>query len=430
MELIKNPNRLEWVRLTERPVERQPGVKESVEQIIRTVREQGDEALFRYTKKFDRVALDTFEVSNGAIQSAEQQVDDALKAAIQHAKNNIEIFHQSQLRDEPPVETTRGVTCWRKNVPIGKVGLYVPAGSAPLFSTVLMLGIPAQISGCNEVILCTPPQADGQVDPVILYVAQLVGIDQIYKVGGAQAIGAMAVGTVTIPAVDKIFGPGNPYVTEAKKMAQQQGVAIDMPAGPSELLVVADKSSNPTFVAADLLSQAEHGPDSQVVLLSDDESVLEQTTTEIQKQVDGLPRKKIASQALEQSVAILMDSLDTCMEFSNRYAPEHLVIASDEYSKLAEQVVNAGSVFMGHYSPESAGDYASGTNHTLPTNGFAKSYSGVSVDSFMKKVTFQQITPEGLQQIGPTVERMAAGEQLMAHKNAVSVRLKEMNNKN
>lgn len=423
MELIKNPNRLEWARLMERPVERQPGVKKSVEQINRTVCEQGDEALFRYTKKFDRVALDTFEVSNGAIQLAEQQVDDALKAAIQRAKSNIETFHQSQLREELPVETTRGVTCWRKNVPIEKVGLYVPAGSAPLFSTVLMLGIPAQIADCNEVVLCTPPQANGQVDPTILFTANLVGIDKIYKIGGSQAIAAMAVGTSTVPAVNKIFGPGNSYVTEAKKIAQQQGVAIDMPAGPSELLVMADKSSNPAFVAADLLSQAEHGPDSQVVVVGDDESVLERIIAEIQKQLDSLPRKEIAEKALDNSLVISMNSLDMCMEFSNKYAPEHLIIACDESEKLSNQVINAGSVFLGHYSPESAGDYASGTNHTLPTNGFTKSYSGVSVDSFIKKITFQQITPEGLQQIGPTVEQMAAGEQLVAHKNAVSIRL-------
>jgi histidinol dehydrogenase len=357
---------------------------------------------------------------------AEASVSDELKGAIQLAKVNIEKFQKAQINEESKLETTAGVTCWRKSVPIEKVGLYIPGGSAPLFSTVLMLGIPAQIAGCKEVVLCTPCDEKGKVNPAVLYTANLIGIDQIFKIGGAQAIAAMAFGTIEVPAVYKIFGPGNQYVTKAKELVQTRGVAIDMPAGPSELLVVADESCVPAFVAADLLSQAEHGEDSQVVLLSNAEKVIQDVIEEIELQTKELPRKGIVRKALRNSRFILCPTIDYCMKVSNQYAPEHLILAVENATEISGKVTSAGSVFIGNYSCESAGDYASGTNHTLPTNGFANSYSGVSLDSFLKKITFQKITQEGIQNIGQSIELMAEAEELMDHKNAVSFRLKSL----
>jgi histidinol dehydrogenase len=414
--------------LVSRPVKNKAGLNNTIRSIISNVKQRGDEALLKYTKELDGVSLETFKVSHREIKDAKNDVDDELKSAIQLAKSNISTFHKSQLTEEKAVETMKGVRCWRKSVPIEKVGLYIPAGSAPLFSTVLMLGIPAKLAGCKEIVLCTPPQKNRQIDPAILYTADLVGISTIYKVGGAQAIAAMAYGTETIPKVYKIFGPGNSYVTKAKEFVQQSGVAIDMPAGPSELLIIADDTCNPKFVASDLLSQAEHGTDSQVVLLSNCEEVIGKVIAEVKKQLDCLPRKEIAKKALENSFAVILNSVTECMDFSNCYAPEHLIIAVNERRKIIAKITNAGSVFIGNYSCEGVGDYASGTNHTLPTNGFAKSYSGVSVDSFMKKITFQEITAEGIQNVGPAVERMAEAEGLFAHKNAITLRLKEIRN--
>jgi histidinol dehydrogenase len=350
-----------------------------------------------------------------------------LKKAIALAKSNIEIFHSVQIKEDIPIETSTGVKCWRKSVPIEKVGLYVPGGSAPLFSTVLMLGIPAKIAGCKEIILCMPPDKNGDVNPVTLYIANLVGITNIFKIGGAQAIAAMAFGTETIPKVMKIFGPGNQYVTKAKEFVTMTGTAIDMPAGPSEVLVIADSMANPQFVASDLLSQAEHGADSQVIMLTDCESLTKEVAAAIETQLKELPREQIASNALDNSMMIVLKSLDDCMEFSNMYAPEHLILNTVNYSELSKKILSAGSVFLGGFSCESAGDYASGTNHTLPTNGFAKSYSGVSTDSFCKTISFQEITSEGLTVIGPAIETMAEAESLIAHKNAVSIRLKSFN---
>lgn len=426
MKTINYPAISEWKQFTSRPVTNMTDLNSTVRNIISSVKQKGDEALAKYTRELDGVSLNDMTVSAAAIENAKNELDEELKSAIRLAISNITKFHRSQLAEEQAVETTNGVRCWRKSVPIEKVGLYIPGGSAPLFSTVLMLGIPAKLAGCKEVILCTPPKKDGQIDPAILYAAELVGISTIYKAGGAQAIAAMAFGTESISGVYKIFGPGNAYVTKAKELVQQEGVAIDMPAGPSELLIIADATSTPAFVAADLLSQAEHGADSQVVLLSTNEGIIEQVNAEIKEQLVHLPRKEIAEKALEHSFAILLNSLKECMEFSNCYAPEHLIIAVDDTQKMINTITNAGSVFIGHYSCESAGDYASGTNHTLPTNGFARSYSGVSVDSFMKKITFQEITAEGIQNIGPAVERMAEAEGLSGHKNAVKIRLKNL----
>ena len=368
------------------------------------------------------------DVSDIEIELANNIVSKELKSAINVAKQNIEKFHAAQKEKKEIVESTRGVKCWRKSVGIEKVGLYIPGGSAPLFSTILMLGIPAKLAGCKEVILCTPPDKKGEINPAILYTANLTGITKIFKVGGAQAIAAMAFGTETIPRVNKIFGPGNQFVTKAKELVQQRGVAIDMPAGPSEVLIIADETSKPEFIAADLLSQAEHGADSQVVLLSDNRLMIDQSISEVEKQVDQLPGKSIASEALKNSMAILLSNIDECIEFSNMYAPEHLIIASEEASYYTDKIINAGSVFLGKYSCESAGDYASGTNHTLPTNGHAKSYSGVSLDSFVKKITFQKLSKEGLKTLGPAIEVMAEAEGLYGHKNAVTIRLKSISN--
>jgi histidinol dehydrogenase len=387
-----------------------------------------DSALLKYSEKFDKVVLESIEVTQSEIEFTNNQINQDLKDAINLAKQNIEVFHASQKEEKKIIETTKGVKCWRQSVGIEKVGLYIPGGTAPLFSTILMLGIPAKLAGCKEIILCTPPNKEGNINPAILYTANLIGINKIYKVGGAQAVAAMAYGTETIPQVYKIFGPGNQFVTKAKELIQQEGVAIDMPAGPSEVLVIADKMSNAEFIAADLLSQAEHGADSQVILLSDDDEIIKKTNSELEKQLKQLPRQEIATEALKISRSILLNSIDECVEFSNLYAPEHLIFATNNASDYINKIINAGSVFLGKYSCESAGDYASGTNHTLPTNGYAKSYSGVSLDSFVKKITFQNLDKEGIKTIGPAIELMAEAEELIAHKNAVTVRLKSINN--
>lgn len=428
MKTYKNPNQKKWAELIKRPVINQLQLSKTVEEIVQDVSDNGDEALFKYTQRFDGVTLSKLEVREKEIENSIAQTPQSLKAAINIAYNNIKVFHMAQQRSEATVETMPGVRCWRKSVAIEKVGLYIPGGTAPLFSTILMLGIPAQIAGCKEIVLCTPPNKNKTIDPVILYTAKLVGITKIYTVGGAQAIAAMACGTESIPQVYKIFGPGNQYVTNAKECIQQRGVAIDMPAGPSELLVIADDTCNPAFVASDLLSQAEHGTDSQVVLLSDSEKIIEACLREVVQQTEQLERKKTAIEALKNSKAISLESMQQCIEFSNRYGPEHLIIASKEANELSEEVVNAGSVFLGNYSCESAGDYASGTNHTLPTNGYAKNYSGVSLDSFVKKITYQEINKQGIQNLGKTIEIMAEAEKLTAHKNAVTLRLKDIEN--
>ena len=399
-----------------------------VQQVFTEIKQNGDAAVAKYTQLFDGVSLSSFEVTAEEMQDATAVVPDELKLAIQLAKGNIEKFHAAQNEERQIIETMQGVTCWRESRAIEKVGIYIPGGSAPLFSTVLMLAVPAAIAGCTEIVLCTPPDKQGKINPVILYTAQLAGVSKIYKVGGIQAIGAMAFGTQSIPKVDKIFGPGNQYVTAAKQAAFAAGVAIDLPAGPSELLVIADTTANAAFVAADLLSQAEHGGDSQVVLVTTNEDFGNSVLAEINAQVAALPREGVAQKALDHSRIIVLPDTSNCIEFSNGYAPEHLIIATADADALAEKVTNAGSVFIGNYSCESAGDYASGTNHTLPTNGYARSYSGVSLDSFVKKITFQKITAQGLQNIGPAIEAMAAAEQLQAHKNAVTIRLKSLQN--
>lgn len=422
------PNNESWFSLCERPSFEQNQLEQTVQEVIENVRQNGDKALGNYSLKFDGIELDQFLVSENELIIASKNVSDELKNAIQLAKSNIEKFQLSQVEESKVIETSKGVSCWRKSVGIEKVGLYIPGGTAPLFSTILMLGIPAKIAGCKEIVLCTPPQKDGSINPAILYTAQLVGITKVYKVGGAQAIAAMAFGTTQIPQVYKIFGPGNQYVTKAKELIQREGIAIDMPAGPSEVLVIADESCNPAFVAADLLSQAEHGVDSQVILLSDSIEVINQTMVELKKQMNELPRKDIAEKALENSRTVQLNSIEECIEFSNIYAPEHLIIASEVAENYVDKIINAGSVFLGNYSCESAGDYASGTNHTLPTNGYARNYSGVSVDSFVRKITFQSLTKEGIAEIGPSIELMAEAEELFAHKNAVTLRLKSLQN--
>ncbi len=426
MKTYIKPNKEQWTELTQRPVINQEQLTQAVSSIITDVKQNGDNALIKYASLFDGVELSSLTVSKVEIENAKEQVSTELKEAIQQAYNNIFTFHKAQQVTEEVVETTPGVKCWRKSVAIEKVGLYIPGGSAPLFSTILMLGIPAQIAGCKEMVLCTPPNKNQEINPAILYTADLVGITKIYKAGGAQAVAAMAYGTETIPQVYKIFGPGNQYVTKAKELVQQAGVAIDMPAGPSEVLVIADNTCNPSFVAADLLSQAEHGADSQVILLSDNEKVVEDCLAEINQQVEALPRKETALKALNNSKAIVLNSIDECVELSNSYAPEHLIIASENFNQIVNTITNAGSVFLGNYSCESAGDYASGTNHTLPTNGFAKNYSGVSLDSFVKKITYQELSKEGINNIGKAIEIMAEAEELMAHKNAVTVRINSL----
>lgn len=423
MKIYKNIDKKSWQSYLRRPAIDYTKLEEAVSKIILEVRFSGDKALFEFTKKFDKVDLDNIRVEQNEIDNAENLLDEDLKQAILLAAANIEKFHRSQLTDEAVIETMPGVKCWRKAVPIEKVGLYIPGGTAPLFSTVLMLGIPARIAGCKEIILCSPCGKDKKLHPSILYAAKLIGINKIYKIGGAQAIAAMAFGTQTISAVQKIFGPGNQYVTMAKMLVSMSGVAIDMPAGPSEVMVVADETAKPEFVAADLLSQAEHGKDSQVILLSLSEDLVTKTLDEVNKQLEQLPRKNIAKKALEHSKAFVHSTEDELIEMMNEYAPEHLILSVKDYEKWIDKIENAGSVFLGNYTPESAGDYASGTNHTLPTNGFAKAFSGVSTESYMKKITFQEITPEGLKNIGKTIEIMAQTEDLEAHKNAVTIRL-------
>ncbi len=428
IRIIKNPVAKQWNSICERVTFSENSLQESVTAILEDVKVNKDNALVKYAELFDKVKITSFKVTEEELTEAKVLVSNELKEAIQLAKSNIEVFHSSQKEVENKIETARGVICWRRSVAIEKVGLYIPGGTAPLFSTILMLGVPANIAGCKEIILCTPPNKEGKVNPAILYTAQLVGITKIFKVGGAQAIGAMTFGTETIPNVYKILGPGNQYVTKAKELIQQQGVSIDMPAGPSEVLVIADKSSNPTFIAADLLSQAEHGVDSQVVLVSTEEEVIRLVNKELESQLNFLERKEIASKALKNSFSVLLNSKEECIQFSNTYAPEHLIIASENAPDFINGITNAGSVFLGNYSCESAGDYASGTNHTLPTNGYAKNYSGVSLDSFVKKITFQEVTREGIITIGNAIEIMAEAEGLQAHKNAVTVRLKEISN--
>ena len=423
MQIIRYPDRKEWESLLKRPAIDASGLEEKVEKILKSVRKKGDKALRKYTAKFDAVEVDDLLVSHQEIEEAVGSLAPELKEAIQLAAANIEMFHRSQVQAPEWIVTMPGIMCSRKSVAIEKVGLYIPGGSAPLFSTVLMLGVPARLAKCNEIVLCTPPGEGGMIHPAILFAAQHVGIKKIFKVGGVQAIAAMAFGTETIPAVYKIFGPGNQFVTCAKQMVQKYGIAIDMPAGPSEVAIYADEYADPAFIAADLLSQAEHGSDSQVLLVSDDEICVENVQFEIQKQLTELPRKDIAIRALANSKAIVITGEEQAMELLNLYAPEHLILACNNADEMAEKVINAGSVFIGQYSPESVGDYASGTNHTLPTNGYARAHSGVSVDSFVKKITYQKLSREGLEQIGKTVEIMAEAEGLLAHKNAVSIRL-------
>ena len=426
MKRYNKPSKSTWKTICKRPEINSADLSSIVNGILENVKINGDSAIRLYAEKFDGVSLKNFLTSEQEISVSKKQVNQELKSAIQLAKKNIECFHKGQKESINRIETSDGVECWRESRAIEKVGLYIPGGTAPLFSTVLMLGIPAKLAGCAEIVLCTPPAKDGSVNPAILYTADLIGINKIYKVGGAQAISAMAFGTESIPKVYKIFGPGNQYVTKAKELVQQTGTAIDMPAGPSEVLVIADTTCKPSFVAADLLSQAEHGADSQVILLSPSDDVIDKVLNEIDSQINELPRKEVAKLALKQSRAIQCASIEECVELSNYYAPEHLIIASEKAENLLGQIQNAGSVFVGNYSCESAGDYASGTNHTLPTNGYARNYSGVSLDSFIRKITFQRLTEKGIQNIGPSIECMAEAEELFAHKNAVSLRLKSI----
>lgn len=428
MKTVIRPEKDEWGSLCQRPSLKKNYLEDKVRDILIRVRTEKDKALYSYSEKFDGVNPGNLKVSADELREAEQLVPEEIKQAINIARENIDKFHRSQLFTEAPVETSSGVRCWRKSVPIEKTGLYIPGGSAPLFSTVLMLGIPAKLAGCKEIIICSPPGKDGKINPFILYTAQLIGIRDIYKAGGAQAIAAMAYGTETIPRVYKIFGPGNQFVTKAKELVQQDGIAIDMPAGPSEVLIISDGRANPEFIAADLISQAEHGADSQVIFLTDSGEMIEKVKLQIENQLLTLPRLEIASGALENSKLILFNSLDDCISFSNSYAPEHLIINTSDANRLGEKVINAGSVFLGSYSCESAGDYASGTNHTLPTNGYARNYSGVSIESFLKKISFQELTAEGIMNLGPAIEIMAEAEQLNGHKNAVSIRLKSLKN--
>lgn len=428
MKTYINPNPKEWGDLSQRKTLALTDLSETVKGIFSDVQKNGDKAVSKYTHIFDGVTITDFSVSNEEMQNANTLVSEDLKNAIQEAAKNIKQFHTSQKEIATKVETTSGVYCWRENRAIETIGIYIPGGTAPLFSTVLMLAIPAQIAGCQNIILCSPPNKKGEIDSAILYAAQLTGVTSIYKIGGIQAIAALTFGTETVPKVSKLFGPGNQYVTAAKQYAQQQGIAIDMPAGPSELLVIADDTCDADFVASDLLSQAEHGEDSQVILVANSIEIIEKVKIAIGVQKAKLPRIAIIEKALENSRALVLNSIDEAIKFSNYYAPEHLILAIDDAENKLVKIENAGSVFIGNYSCESVGDYASGTNHTLPTNGFAKNYSGVSLDSFVKKITFQKITATGIQNLGKTIEIMAAAEQLEAHKNAVSIRLKKIQN--
>ena len=426
MKIYINPAKNKWTEIIQRPQINNAALKNIVSEILLSVKQNGDEAIKKYSLQFDGVELNDLKVSDEEIKAALLVVDNELKNAIQLAKENIEKFHRSQKEEVKIIETSAGVMCWRRSVAIDKVGLYIPGGTAPLFSTLLMLGIPAVLADCREIIVCTPADKNGKVNPVILYAAHLLGLKNIYKIGGVQAIAAMAYGTESIPSVYKIFGPGNQYVTTAKQIISSEGIAIDMPAGPSEVAVYADESCNPTFVASDLLSQAEHGNDSQVLLVAASLQIVDNVKKEIDLQLKLLSRKEKIEKSLNNSRFVIMENINDAFDLLNEYAPEHLIIASDNAELLSEKVINAGSVFLGHYSPESAGDYASGTNHTLPTNGYAKAYSGVSLDSFVKKITFQKLSKEGLKNIGNAVEVMAVAEGLDAHKNAVLMRFKNL----
>ncbi len=422
MKIINNPPRSQWPSLCERPQIELDFLDGSVKNILNRVRKSGDEALKELTLQFDKVAIKELQVTTKEIETAVTAIPTSLKSAILSAAKNIETFHSAQKRAVEKIETMPGVICWRKATPIQKVGIYIPGGSAPLFSTVLMLAVPARLASCEEVILCTPPDKDGNINPAILFTAHLTGVKKIFKVGGAQAIAAMAFGTETIPSVSKIFGPGNQYVTKAKQLISQEGIAIDMPAGPSEVLVIADSNATPAFVAADLVSQAEHGADSQVVLVTTSSELVASVAAEIKKQLVDLPRKEIAEQALSNSLSLKFDSQTDILDFVNEFAPEHLIINTTDFEQVVDKIANAGSIFLGQYTPEAAGDYASGTNHTLPTNGFAKAFGGVSLESFTKYITIQHITKAGLQILGPIVEEMAEAEQLKGHAQAVRVR--------
>ena len=423
IKVYKEPQLQDWPSLLARPEYDASPLQAKVREILLAVKQRGDEAVTEYTLAFDKIAISNFKLSASAFEAAEKELTPSLKTAIQLAKVNIEVFHQAQIQKEERIETMPGVWCWRKAVGIEKVGIYIPGGSAPLFSTVLMLGIPAKLAGCKEIILCTPPNDQGAIDPAIIYAASLVGVTAIYTMGGVQAIGALAYGTKSVPKVHKIFGPGNQYVTAAKQMIQQEGVAIDMPAGPSEVCVYADETSIASFVAADLLSQAEHGADSQVLFIASTIELVEEVQKEIEMQLTLLPRKDLAKKALENSKAVVLSTIEDAIAMINEYAPEHLILSINNAAQIAEKIMNAGSIFIGNFSPESVGDYASGTNHTLPTNGFAKAYSGVSMDSFVKKITFQQLTERGLENIAPTVIEMATAEGLQAHSKAVELRM-------
>ncbi len=427
MKTIKYPKQSEWQEILKRPAMNVDSLENIVSGVLNDIKTNGDAAVKKYTLQFDKINVDNLLVTESEFTDAEKNVSAELKAAIQLAKANIEKFHIAQKEEVKVIETIEGVKCWRKSVAIEKVGLYIPGGSAPLFSTILMLGVPAQLAGCKEIILCTPPNGqDAKINAAILYTAKLIGITKVFKIGGVQAIGAMAYGTESVPKVYKIFGPGNQYVTCAKQLINKSGVAIDMPAGPSEVAVLADETCIPAFVAADLLSQAEHGADSQVILVSENEKVITDVQIELQKQLELLPRKELAAKALNNSTAILVKNNNEAIDLLNEYAPEHLIIACKNDEELAQKVINAGSVFLGNYSCESAGDYASGTNHTLPTNGYAKAYSGVSLDSFVKKITFQKLSKTGIQNIGKAIELMAEAEGLDAHKNAVTIRVQSL----
>ncbi len=426
MTTYEYPDRNTWASITERPHLDISQLTNTVKEVLDDVRQNGDSAVKKYEEKFDHAILQSLQVSEEELAEAENLVDDKLKNALEQAHDNIEKFHKAQLFEGKKVETCKGVVCWQKSVPIQKVGLYIPGGTAPLFSTVLMLATPAKIAGCEEIVLCTPPNREGKVNPAILVAARIAGVDKIYKAGGVQAIGAMAYGTETVPKVSKIFGPGNQYVMAAKQQVSLHDVAIDMPAGPSEVCVIADETSIPQFVAADLLSQAEHGTDSQVLLITTSKTLLEDVKKELSVQLEQLPRKEIAEKSLDSSRLVLVHTTGEAMNLSNEYAPEHLIICTKDYESLADKVINAGSVFLGNYACESAGDYASGTNHTLPTHGYALAYSGVNLDSYNRKVTFQHITEEGIRSIGTTVELMADNESLHAHRNAMTVRIKSL----
>lgn len=425
MKVFRNPDRKKWPAILARPVQDFRSLFPQVREILDEVKDRGDKALLEYTEKFDKVSLVNIEVDQDEIMTAADKINKVLKQAIHVAAGNIEKFHSAQKFITRRIEVQAGVICWQKSVPIEKIGLYVPGGTAPLFSTVLMLAVPARIAGCSEIILCTPPDRTGRIDPAILYAAKITGVTKIFRLGGIQAIGAMAYGTESVPMVYKIFGPGNRYVTAAKQIIAQGEAAIDLPAGPSEVAVIADSTAIPAFVASDLLSQAEHGADSQVILVTNHEKTLEDIRKELGKQLPLLPRKEFAARALENSRIILLNNMDEIIEMINEYAPEHLIISTQDAEEIAEKIKNAGSVFIGNYTPESAGDYASGTNHTLPTYGYAKAYNGVNLDDYVKKITFQKITREGLEHIGPVIETMAEAEKLIAHKKAVQIRLKE-----